>query len=221
MGTYNFMAQYQQDPIPLEGNLFKRAWFRYYTPTSKPRKFDRVVQSWDTALKIGEANDYSVCTSWGVLGGDYYLLDVLRERLEYPDLKRRAIALASSFKPNAILVEDTSAGASLVQDLRRETRLRPIALSVAHGDKEARAVQQSAKVEAGQVFLPEEAPWLDTFCSEMVAFPGGAHDDQVDSVTQFLRWITGRPGPRLERPNPERPSGLPARARPSGPRPSS
>jgi predicted phage terminase large subunit-like protein len=212
------MAQYQQNPIPLEGNLFKRAWFRSYTLATKPPKFDRVVQSWDTAVKVAETNDYSVCTSWGVLGSDYYLLDVMRERLEYPDLKRRAIALANAFSPTAILIEDTSAGSSLVQDLRRETRLRPIPVSVAHNDKEVRAAAQSAKVEAGQVFLPDMAPWLNIFHSEMVAFPGGAHDDQVDSVTQFLDWISARRGPLLERPNPKRPSGLPLRARPLGPK---
>ncbi len=210
------MAQYQQNPIPLEGNLFKRGWFRSYTPANKPVKFDRVVQSWDTAVKVAETNDYSVCTSWGVLGSDYYLLDVMRERLVYPDLKRRAIALANAFSPTTILIEDTSAGSSLVQDLRRETQLRPIAVSVAHNDKEIRAAAQSAKVEAGQVFLPKDAPWLDVFRGEMAAFPGGAHDDQVDSVTQFLHWISARRGPLLERPNPKRPSGLPARARPAG-----
>ncbi len=218
LGTYNFMAQYQQNPIPLEGNFFKRTWFKYYTPANRPSKFDRVVQSWDTAVKVAETNDYSVCTSWGVVGSDYYLLDVMRERLEYPDLKRRAIALANAFSPTAILIEDTSAGSSLVQDLRRETRLRPIAVSVAHNDKEVRAAAQSAKVEAGQVFLPEQAPWLDVFRGEMAAFPGGAHDDQVDSMTQFLRWVSARPGPRLERPNPKRPSGLPPKARPLGPK---
>jgi predicted phage terminase large subunit-like protein len=214
IGSYNFAAQYQQEPVPLAGNLFRRAWFRTY-PADPDRVFDRVIQSWDTGIKGGEHNDYSACTTWGVIGSDYYLLDVVQERLEYPDLKRRIIATAELHHPTAILIEDAGTGQPMIQELRRETPLRPIAIQV-HFDKEVRAIAAQARVEAGQVLLPEAAPWLSAYVDEMVAFPGGRHDDQVDSTTQFLRWIGMRPAPRTERPDPARPTGVPVRPRPAG-----
>jgi predicted phage terminase large subunit-like protein len=216
IGSYNFSAKYQQNPIPIEGALFMRSWVRYYTPATQPRSFDRVVQSWDTGLKDGPSNDYSVCTTWGVLGRDYYLLDVMRERLTFPDLKRRAVALAERFRPSTIWIEDTAAGTPLVQDLRRTTEWRPIAVPV-RLEKEVRAAAQSAKVEAGQVYLPEGAPWLDEFLAEVTAFPGGKHDDQVDSMTQFLDRVDRRKR-ATERANPKRPRGVPVRRRPQGAR---
>ncbi len=88
IGEYNFAGQYQQAPAPLGGGLVKAAWFRRYLPDELPAAFERVVQSWDTANKATELSDFSVCTSWGVLGRNLYLIDVLRRRMEYPDLKR-------------------------------------------------------------------------------------------------------------------------------------
>jgi predicted phage terminase large subunit-like protein len=214
IGSYNFAAQYQQEPVPLAGNLFLRAWFRSY-PADANRVYERIVQSWDTGIKGGEHNDYSVCTTWGVIGGDYYLLDVIRQQLDYPDLKRRVIAAAEEYHPNVILIEDAGTGGPLVQELRRETRLRPIAIPV-RLDKEVRAIAASGRVEAGQVLVPETASWLTAYVEEMVAFPGDRYDDQVDSTTQFLRWIGMRPAPRTERPDPVRPSGVPQRPRPAG-----
>src|ERR1019366_7101246 len=76
MGTYAFEAQYQQNPQPAGGAVIKTDWIRYYTPQDCPRQFSYPIQSWDTANKSGEFNDYSVCTTWGVLNNRYYLLDV-------------------------------------------------------------------------------------------------------------------------------------------------
>ena len=88
MGSQNFSAQYQQAPVPAGGALIQGAWFRTYARAPERALGDRVVQSWDTATKAETTNDYSVCTTWLIRGRDYYLLDVLRERLEYPDLRR-------------------------------------------------------------------------------------------------------------------------------------
>jgi hypothetical protein len=77
-------GQYQQAPAPLGGGLVKAAWFRHCTQDEVPAKFDRIVQSWDTASKASELSDFSVCTTWGILGKNLYLLDVLRRRMEYP-----------------------------------------------------------------------------------------------------------------------------------------
>lgn len=216
IGSYNFAAQYLQEPVPLAGNLFRRAWFLSYE-RSDDLVFEQVVQSWDTGIKGGAHNDYSVCTTWGIIGDDYFLIDVIRQQLEYPDLKRRVIAAAEVHDPTTILIEAAGTGEPLIQELRRDTGLRPIAIDV-RVDKEVRAIAAQAKVEAGQVLLPTEAPWLSAYLDEMAAFPGGRHDDQVDSTTQFLRWETRRRRRATERPDPERPAGVPARARPPGPR---
>jgi hypothetical protein len=84
LGEYNFAGQYQQMPSPQGGGMVKAAWFRSYAANERPKKFDRIVQSWDTASKASELSDFSVCTSWGILDKDLYLIDVLRPRMEYP-----------------------------------------------------------------------------------------------------------------------------------------
>ena len=92
MGSQSFSAQYQQAPVPEGGALIKGEWFRTYPQAPERAPGERVVQSWDTATRAGMTNDYSVCTTWLMRGKDYYLLDVLRIRLEYPDLRRKILS---------------------------------------------------------------------------------------------------------------------------------
>jgi len=187
IGTFNFSAQYLQSPIPIEGNLLKWEWFEVYPAPSQKERNDQVVQSWDTASKAGELNDFSVCTTWLVKGNHYYLLHVLRERLEFPFLKKRVIELSQKFEADTVLIEDKGSGTQLIQDLQSEGALHPIAIEP-EGDKITRMSAQSAKIEAGQVFLPESASWLPEFQKEILQFPNGKYDDQVDSMSQFLGW---------------------------------
>src|SRR6202030_4178516 len=100
LGEYNFAGQYQQSPAPLGGGLVKAEWFKCYGEKDRPESFDRIVQSWDTANKATELSDFSVCTSWGIKAKDLYLLDVLRWRMEYPELKRAVRELYERFRPN-------------------------------------------------------------------------------------------------------------------------
>ena len=93
IGEYNFAGQYQQAPTPLGGGLVKAAWFKHYAASALPQHFDRIVQSWDTANKATELSDFSVCTTWGIAGKDLYLVDLLRRRMEYPELKREVRAI--------------------------------------------------------------------------------------------------------------------------------
>ena len=207
LGTYNFSAQYQQQPVPVEGNLVKKEWICRYDRQPSRQACDFVVQSWDTGQKVGDTNDYSVCTTIGASGNDYYILDVVRERLEYPNLRREVIRMADAWAPDAVVIEDASSGTMLLQDLRREMTPRPIAIKPTT-DKVTRMQAVSATLEAGQVLLPEEAPWLYEFERELFAFPGARHDDQVDSLSQGLRYITRR----MRRLSDHRPRG---RRRPS------
>ncbi len=187
MGSQAFSAQYQQLPVPPEGALLKRAWFRTYAGTPAHQPGDRIVQSWDTASKADKTNDYSVCTTWLQRKNDYYLIDVLRVRLEYPELRRKILSHAKAYGTKTVLIEDASSGTSLIQDLRRDGPVRPIAIKP-EGDKIVRLEGQSAVIEAGQVLIPESAPWLGDFLGEILAFPHGRFDDQVDSFSQFLNW---------------------------------
>ena len=103
IGEYNFAGQYQQTPAPAGGGMVKEAWFRRYRPERRPASFDQIVQSWDTANKPSELADYSVCTTWGVKGPQFYLLNVLRKKLDFPNLKRAVREQADLFSPMTIL----------------------------------------------------------------------------------------------------------------------
>ena len=196
LGAYAFAAQYQQRPVPLAGGMVKRAWLRHFAePPSAPVS---IVQSWDTAHKASALNDPAVCGTWAVTASGYHLLEVVRRRMEYPELKRTARALAAEWRPDVVLIEDKASGQSLIQELRAETELPVIAIRP-EADKATRMSTVSALIEAGRVHLPEAAPWLDDYIAEITAFPNGAHDDQVDMTSQFLRWISSRrrPAPAL------------------------
>src|SRR5581483_2730328 len=120
VGEYNFAGQYQQAPAPFGGGMIKREWLRFYTKREIPREWNFVFQSWDTANKPSELSDYSVCTTWGVNDRHLYLLSVLRERLDYPALRRAVRDQSTHFKPSTILVEDRASGTQLIQDLTFE-----------------------------------------------------------------------------------------------------
>jgi predicted phage terminase large subunit-like protein len=113
---------------------------------------------------------------------------VFRQRLEYPDLKRKIVANAARFGAPTVVIEDTGAGASLIQDIRRDRgQCRPIPFKP-EGEKEMRMAVHTPLIEAGQVYLPEAAPWLAAFQTEVMQFPNSKHDDQVDSMSQCFAW---------------------------------
>ncbi len=193
-GTRNWDALYQQIPKPAEGAMFKKAWLqRYGTP---PAEFMRVVFSLDTAYKPEQINDPSVLEIWGETNHAKYLLHVWRDRVEYPELKRILANHYMAWKPTAVLIEDKSSGQSLIQECRDGIMLEqfpnkiyiPVVAIEPDGSKLDRAVRVSSQVESGIVYLPEIAEWLTDFESELFGFPIATHDDQVDSMTQFLDW---------------------------------
>ena len=190
VGEYNFQSQYQQDPTAREGGLIKREWIRFYEGKDR-RDMAYVLQSWDTAIKSGEFNDYSVCTTWGILDGNFYLLDVFRQRLTFPELKRAALELFRKYDPLKLLIEDKGSGSSLLQELRTEHVWCLADYNPPHGsDKQMRLAAQAIKFESGRVYLPQQAPWLDIYIHELTGFPGSKHDDQVDSTSQALDFMT-------------------------------
>jgi predicted phage terminase large subunit-like protein len=190
IGEYDFQSQYQQSPTAREGNVIKREWIRTYPSGPLPWPYWSIVQSWDTAIKAGDQNDFSVCTTWMVADGNAYLIDVFRERLLYPDLKRAVIEQFKRHTPGKLLIEDQGSGSALIDDLRRDgLYCEPYKPSTGM-TKADRLGIQSSKFERGLVHLPEEAPWRDAYIQEITGFPGAKHDDQVDSTTQALDYLT-------------------------------
>lgn len=194
LGSQRFSAQYQQRPIPLEGNLIKRNWFRRYNKSEimilKSKPYARIVQSWDIATSTAETADWSVCTTWLKYESNHYLLDVLRVRRVFPDLKRLIVDHALQFTAQNVLIEQNGLGLPIYQDLYTHPPLgfpRPIGIK-AKEDKLVRMEAQSATIENGHVFLPSDSQWLDTYLRELMAFPTSKYDDQVDSTSQYLKW---------------------------------
>ena len=188
MGSVDFTAQFQQEPIAAGGNLIKWHWFTPYDEPPRWEQGDKLIVSWDTAMSAGELCDYSACVVLQVKGENAYVLDVRRDRLEFPDLRRKVIevhhrwrSVTSSY---ALLIENKGSGMSLIQDLMREG-IRAIEVKP-EGDKIMRMNAHTAKIEAGYVHIPRRASWLDEFRKEIMAFPVGKYDDQVDALSQAL-----------------------------------
>jgi len=193
MGSYTFAAQYQQRPAPLGGGIVKWAWFNHrYTQIPVKQEGGCVIQSWDTASSTGQMNDYSVCTTWLIRDGNCYLLDVLRERLEFPRLRQTVVNHGTTWQADLIIIEQANAGIGLIQDLQKNCHTLQIKGMTPNVDKSTRMIQVTPILETGKVILPKNAPWLPEFQSELVHFPNGKFDDQVDSLSQFLEWFRHR-----------------------------
>jgi predicted phage terminase large subunit-like protein len=189
MGEYNFASQYQQSPMAKGGAVVKTNWIQYHDEPYLP-SFYVLYQSWDTANKASELSDYSVCTTWGYHDKKFYLLDVFRKRLNYPELRRAVIDQAQRFGVTNIIIEDRASGTQLIQDLQAEGLMGVIAYSPPAGtDKLMRLHAQTALFENGNVLLPRQKHWLQDYINEITGFPGTKFDDQVDSTTQALDYI--------------------------------
>ncbi len=189
MGSMEFSAQYQQAPIPIGGNLIKWSWFKFYDSPPNPRPGDNLIVSWDTAMSSNQLADFSACVVLLVRGETVYVLDVTRAHLEYPDLKRAVLLHHQRWRQTAatyqLLIEKKGSGLSLIQDLCREN-VHAVGVDP-DGDKIMRMAAQTAPIEAGAVHLPLNAPWVDEFKKEILSFPKGKHDDQIDAFSQALQ----------------------------------
>ncbi len=185
VGSFWWASLYQQRPSPAEGGILKRNWWQYYRQT--PDRFDEVIQSWDMAFKDTKTADFVVGQVWGRKGADKYLLDQVRDRMDFPATVQAVRSLSAKW-PQARnkLVEDKANGPAVIATLKNEI---PGLIAVnPEGGKVVRAQAASPDIEAGNVYLPDPsvAPWVHDFIEECAAFPNGANDDQVDAMTQAL-----------------------------------
>lgn len=194
MGSYFFNAQYLQKPMLNSNSMIKKEWVHKY---SDDYEYTNIYLSFDTAIKAGVNNDPTVCSVWGEYGNRYYLLDIFRKWLEYPELKSESIKLIEKWKPNAVLIEDKASGQSLIQDLKRETSANIIAIK-AIKDKVTRFASITPMFESSRIFLKQNDVWLFDYEYELFSFPNSQHDDQVDSTSQFLNWISSRKNRRSD-----------------------
>lgn len=192
LGSYGAAGQLQQRPTPRGGGMIKRGWWRFYKVA--PSKFDRVIDSWDMTFKDSKSSDFVAGHKWGKIGADAYLLSRIHDRMDFPTAQQAVKNLAAILpQSSAKLIEDKANGSAIIASLQR---IVPGLIPVEpEGSKQARASAVSPYIEAGNVFLPDPsiAPWIEEFIAECAAFPLGAHDDDVDAMSQALaRLFLGR-----------------------------
>lgn len=196
IGSLNFSAQYQQDPLPEQGNLLKPDWFPFYDDPLPPLPGDKIVMALDTAVKTGPTNDYSAAVIALKRGSDFYIRHIWRHRVEYPDLKRQVKRLCTDYQVDTLLIEDSVSGSVLAQEFNH-AGIATIAIRP-QGSKAERVAAQSDLMEAHQVRLARGQPWIEDFLTETRGFPAAAHDDQVDALAMLLGWARQRAASRFD-----------------------
>jgi len=188
-----WMAQYQQDPTSEEGALVKREWWQVWE-NREPPDCEFIIQSWDTAFMKNQRADFSACTTWGVFYKEdddgmispfVILLDAYKERLEFPDLKRRAMEKYNEYKPDAFIVEAKAAGMPLIFELRAMGIPVQEYTPSRGNDKISRVNAVSDLFASGVIYAPSTR-WAEEVVEEFAGFPNMEHDDLVDSSTQAL-----------------------------------
>jgi predicted phage terminase large subunit-like protein len=187
MGAAVFNCQYQQNPVAPDGSPLRWEWFGSYDETLPRHAYEMVAQSWDTGTSADPRSDYSVCTTWGLRDRKWWLLNVFRDRLDYPDLKRTCLRLGEEWEADVVLIEDAVTGRPLIHECFEQNRSRFRRVTPEH-DKETRFRAACDPVSEGAILLPREAPWLDDFRRELLAFPRARYDDQVESFSQMMNW---------------------------------
>jgi len=186
-------AQYQQNPTGNESAIIKRDMWRIWTEETPP-SCDYLIQSWDTAFEKNNRADYSACTTWGVfqhpdtqgnLKPNIIVLDSFKQRMEFPELKQKALEMWKEWNPDTLIIEKKAAGAPLIYELRMMgIPLQEFTPSKGN-DKIARVNAISDLFASGVVWCPETR-WADELMEELAAFPYGDNDDLVDSTSQAL-----------------------------------
>lgn len=191
IGTRDWEALYQQHPVPDGGAIFKQEWLDFYQKL--PPAPEQWLASWDLTFKDAAVSDYVVGQVWCARGADYYLVDQVRGQWDFVETLSQVTALVKKWpQARRVLVEDKANGPAVLSTLQGQVPgLIPVEPD---GSKTARAYAVTALFEAKNVHLPAAAisPWVKDYVAELLQFPAGAHDDQVDATTQALRALTAQ-----------------------------
>ncbi|MBL3284882.1 Terminase-like family protein [Rickettsiales endosymbiont of Paramecium tredecaurelia] len=188
IGYINYCTQYLQQPPEERYSLLHRKEIVFYDVHELPTKFDFFAQSWDTAIKVNQDSDYSVCLTFGVHNDRFYLLQILRDKLTYPNLKQLAVQTYQAFAPRFVIIEDKGSGQQLIQDMlvQEQVRREAIAPFKPKLDKITRFSSVILDFQSGNILLPKNAPHIETILYEIENFPYAKHDDIIDAFSQFL-----------------------------------
>ncbi len=196
LSVRNWSAQYQQNPTSEEGAILKREWWQPW-PGKLPH-LKHVIQSYDTAFTAKETSDYSAITTWGVFQpwdgapDAIILIDALRGKYEFPDLKQVALEQYKYWEPETVIIEAKASGQPLLQEFRR-MGIPVMDFTPGRGkDKHARVNACAPIFESKQVWYPRDERFAEEVIEECASFPHGENDDYVDSTTQaMLRYRQG------------------------------
>lgn len=197
VGSRDWEALFQQRPSNPKGNIIQSAWFQRFVEQPDEEKVILKVLSLDSAFKTKEENDFSALQLWWATATGFYLIWSIKRKLEFPELKQLVKDSYLAELPDWVLVEDKASGQSLIQELQRGTNI-PIYPWKVDTDKVSRVHAVTPLMEAGRVYLPESASWVQDYLEECTAFKANAeHDDQVDATSQALTFMKKRSGARV------------------------
>ena len=188
-----WQAQYQQNPTSEESAIVKREWWKIWEDEDPPR-CDFTLMAWDTAFEKSNRADYSACTLWGVfekedengtMQSNLILLNALRDRLEFPALKKKVIEEWKGWEPDSMIIEKKASGAPLIYELRAMGIPVQEFTPVKGNDKITRLNAVSDLFASGRVWAPN-THWAEEVIDEVASFPSGEHDDYVDTVSLAL-----------------------------------
>lgn len=186
LGSYGTAGQLQQRPAPRDGGIIKLEWIKIYKELPEVKMYSWSI---DSAIKTGTHNDYTVMQYWAMTETGYYLVYMIRKKLEYPELKKISMSAFAAYPASEVLIEDKSSGQQLIQDFQRLTKIPVISMRPGKdmlSTKDERLRQISPLYEAGKVLAKEGEPWLNDYIDELTSFPSAPHDDIVDAATQYL-----------------------------------
>ncbi len=191
MTDFWWESLYQGHPTTMKGAIVNTEWFQRYENPPQREAAELCVISADTANKEKEVNDYTVFGVWLVYQDGYYLVDVLRDRMQHPALIETATAFQQRWKPDYFLIEDKGSGTSLIQHMKGIANT--VAIDPGNENKVLRMQNETPAIKVGRVYLPLEdrAHWVKDYIGEMREFPRG-YKDQVDMTSQFLKYMNNQ-----------------------------